>query len=176
VGNKKAAQFMKMYIYLSIMILTLAVIPITSYAHIVPGEDGDHSHDHAEIVEPYIADTEQPIYSQLAECAAIYASAGDKPPNVEGFMDAAYKKELAENAPKFMDKAVSIARKKNHETPEQDTGETYKNVYKIWAERWVFEEDEAHYELMAYNQQWLTYCQKLGLTFNVLPQFPNDPE
>ena len=167
---------MKTYVYLSILILTFAVLPIAAHAHVVPGEDGEHSHDHSEIIETYSADTEQPIYSQLAECAAIFASAADEGLKAATFIDATYQKELGENAPKLKDKAVSIARKKNHEAPEQVTDETYENVYKIWAERWVFEEDQAHYELMAENQRWLTYCQKLGLTFNALPQFPNDPE
>lgn len=167
---------MKMYIYLSILILSFAVLPSAAYAHIIPGEDGEHSHDHSEIIETYSADTEQPIYNQLAECAAIYASAADKGPDAATFIDPAYQKELEEHAPKLKEKAISIARKKDHGAPEQVVGDTYARVYKIWSKRWVFEEDKAHYALMAENQRWLTYCQKLGLAFNALPHFSEDPE
>ncbi len=158
----------------------LVVMSLTNpaFSHILPDGNADHSHDHAhsDLFDPYSADTGQPIYTQLAECAAIYASAADKGPDAATFVDPAYQKELEEHAPKLKDKAVSIARKKDHDAPERVVSETYARVYKIWSKRWVFEEDQAHYALMAENQKWLTYCQKLGLTFNALPHFPNDPE
>tara|TARA_B100001146_G_scaffold95609_1_gene84601 strand:- start:100 stop:600 length:501 start_codon:yes stop_codon:yes gene_type:complete len=159
---------------LNIVLSAAIIAPAVASAHTLPGEDGEHAHDHggSGLLGPYHADKHQPLYTQLAECAAIFASVANKGGEIENLMDASYHAKMSRHAPKLRDKAVSIARKQDHEAPEIIISDTYDRVYDIWQERWVFQEDDAHYALMAENQQWLVYCDKLGVAMNVFSAIP----
>lgn len=166
-------------IHIFILLCSFAImVPASLSAHTMPKGSIVHSHDgigeHRH--DTYKSDPDQPLYAKLAECAAIYDSAVKKGQKLDEYLSKPHKDQLSDYAKTFQDKAAVIARKKGLEKPEEITAAKYDKVYKIWAERWYYIDDDVHYALITDNQIWMNYCDKLGKSLNILPQFSDIPE